>query len=336
MKKPLLVVGQGLAGTLLAEAFRAVNIPVHMMDAGDNGAASLVAAGIINPVTGKRYAMSWMYDVFFPIARETYLAIEKSLDIKIWQDKTVLKLLDDIGEYNNWVSKSGHEEYQTMMGIAQTAGKWEPYIGKDFRYGLLSGAAQVNLPLLLTAWRAKSIEEHTMFLQKVTHNEAEKLLNDYQAIVFCEGYKGIDNPFFPHLPWKPAKGEVLHIELEGNSLSIDEFPLLKHHLMVAPLADNRFWVGANYDWAFTDPLPTVPMLDYLTAELQLFMCAPYKVHAHKAGIRAATANRRPLLVRSTVHDKMFMFNGLGAKGTLLAPYWSKEMVKLVNGAIGLI
>ena len=98
----IFIVGQGLAGTLLAWNLRRRGGEVTIADADLPGSASAVAAGIINPVTGKRFVKSWRFDEFFPVARATYLALEQELGVPIWQEQPIVRLLATAEEANDW------------------------------------------------------------------------------------------------------------------------------------------------------------------------------------------------------------------------------------------
>ena len=54
-----LIVGQGLAGTVLSYQLLKNGIPHKVLDDGHLSAATLAAAGLINPITGRRYVKSW-------------------------------------------------------------------------------------------------------------------------------------------------------------------------------------------------------------------------------------------------------------------------------------
>ena len=52
--KPVLVVGHGLAGAILAQSLLMRGIRVHCVDAGIKHSASSVAAGLVNPFIGPK------------------------------------------------------------------------------------------------------------------------------------------------------------------------------------------------------------------------------------------------------------------------------------------
>ena len=57
-----------------------------IFDAPNLACASQVAAGFINPVTGKWMTESWKIDTLIPKARAFYQDIERQLGIRIYQD----------------------------------------------------------------------------------------------------------------------------------------------------------------------------------------------------------------------------------------------------------
>jgi glycine/D-amino acid oxidase-like deaminating enzyme len=88
-----LIVGQGIAGAVLAWTLQRRGVVVHVADADFPHRSSSIAAGIINPVTGKRYVKTWRYDDFFPVAKSVYQTMEAQWGVPIWHDQTILRLL---------------------------------------------------------------------------------------------------------------------------------------------------------------------------------------------------------------------------------------------------
>ena len=57
-----------------------------------------------------------------------------------------------------------------------------------------------------------------------------------------------------------------------------------------------------------------------------------KIISHKTGIRPATRDRKPFLGKHPTEESVYIFNGFGAKGVSLIPYFSELMVEhLLNG-----
>src|ERR1700761_3763466 len=75
----LLIIGQGICGSFLqAEAQRA-GLTTVVIDEERSDTASKTAAGLINPVTGRRIVKTWMIDDLLAFAREAYGQMEIEL-----------------------------------------------------------------------------------------------------------------------------------------------------------------------------------------------------------------------------------------------------------------
>ena len=104
-----LLVGQGLAGTLLAHFLQKNGQSVHIIDNAHEGAASKVAAGVINPVTGRRFVKSWMIDDLIPFAKQTYYALTKESGVPFHYETPIVRSLFNSGEETNWLIRSDEE-----------------------------------------------------------------------------------------------------------------------------------------------------------------------------------------------------------------------------------
>src|SRR5690625_7436448 len=57
-----IIVGAGLAGIHLALAMQRRGLDPLIIDQEKPSSSSTVAAGMINPITGRRFALTWVYD----------------------------------------------------------------------------------------------------------------------------------------------------------------------------------------------------------------------------------------------------------------------------------
>ncbi|HNM27974.1 MAG TPA: FAD-dependent oxidoreductase, partial [Saprospiraceae bacterium] len=79
--------------------------------------------------------------------------------------------------------------------------------------------------------------------------------------------------------------------------------------------------------------PTAGERAILRGRLADMLAAPYEIVAHRAAVRPSTKDRRPFLGLSLLDPRVALFNGLGTKGALLAPYWAQHLADhLLNGA----
>lgn len=333
-KLDYLIVGQGLAGTLLAHFLLKTGKQILLIDNYHEGAASTIAAGIINPITGRRYVKSWQIDKLIPFARQTYHEIEAALAIKFFYPNHIVRTLFNRREENDWLLRLGQEGYAPYMLGKADLGDIKDYTVPAFSYGEVQQAAQVEVNKLVANYGLYFKTQGLLLEEKFDFDalkiQAESL--NYKSytvsnIIFCEGNQAVQNPYFGHLPFNGAKGEVLIIKIPGVRLE----KLFKHRIFIVPLEGDKYWVGASYDWDFKNDKPTAEGRDFLVERLKEVLKAPFEILEHLAAIRPTVKDRRPFLGHHPKFPNLFIFNGLGTKGASLGPYWAKHMVDfLVN------
>lgn len=337
MIRDFLIIGQGLAGTLLAYFLERAGKSVHVVDRYDERSATQVAAGIINPITGRRYVKSWRVDELIPFARDTYRELEARLGISIYHERNILRALFNNREENDWLARTGEDGYKKYMldapGLEEYAEKTVP----AYSYGEVQHSAQVDVGKLANACRTYlrqqgAITEAPFGYDKLEMPGGGVRYGEIEArtAVFCEGHRACENPFFNYLPFDGAKGEVLIVRIPQANFE----KILRHRVFIVPLKDGLYWVGATYGWKYEDDAPTDEGRQYLESRLGDFLKAPFEVVEHRAAIRPAVKGRRPFLGRHPEFPQLAIFNGLGTKGASLGPYWARHMADfLANNVI---
>ncbi len=328
MKKTL-IIGQGIAGTMLAWSLRRRGCSVFIADGNLAGGSSMVAAGIINPVTGKRFVKSWRFDEFFSIAKDIYQQIELEFGISIWEDRPTLRLLGTPEEANDWAIRCVQPEYADHLGETEDAGAWGAFLKPGFRFGLIRKSARVKFPLLIDTFREKALQEGIFFEKSIDYQEVENLLLEYDRVVFCEGWRAEANPFFPESQFRVSKGEALIIrfreQIDRPTINRTPTEMIKKTMLLVPMGHGTFWVGSTYRWHFEDTLPGAEGREYILGYLHEMFEAPFEIVEHVSGIRPTMIDRRPVVGQSKLNHKVFIFNGLGTKGALLAPYFAEQL-----------
>lgn len=328
----ILLIGQGIAGTLLAWALERRGATVALAEAAHADSASRAAAGIINPVTGHRFVRSWRFEEFYPAARDTYRALEQLLGIRCWYDEGMVRVLSTTEDANEWSARLGRSGFSEYLGDSASAGDWAPLLRPGAHYGTVRLAGRVDFPLLLSAFRRRTQQQNRWLDRAVYDTEYEQLLDEYDFVICCEGYRAQLNAWFRHLPWRPSKGEALLIRFHDPRAAAIR-ALLKKKLLVAPLGDGLFWAGSPYEHHFEDPYPSPAGRRWLLEQLDDTFTASFEIEGHVAGIRPTVADRRPLIGRLPHAPRIGLFNGLGTKGALLAPFWAEAFADhLLNNA----
>ena len=117
------------------------------------------------------------------------------------------------------------------------------------------------------------------------------------AVVFCQGYQQIRNPWYPTIPDSPAKGEILRVQLSDYH---EDAVVHKGVWLVPDTFDSGkagFLVGATYDRHRLDNTPTTTGREELLTGLKQITAGTVEVIDHVAAVRAGTKRRRPVVGR---------------------------------------
>lgn len=335
MKKvDFLIVGQGIAGTLLAWFLGQANQSFFIIDKGHEQSSTKIAAGLINPITGRRFVKSWMIEELLPLAKHTYQEIERTTGLKLWSDIEVIRYFQTIAEGNNWVTKTYYEDYQHYLSEEPLKDNLNQVVFNTGGYGIVKGA-KVNVGELIKFYQRYYLEQKQLLVQEFDYKEIRIKKNgitykDIEAgkVIFCEGFAAATNPWFSHLPYESAKGEVLILNIPNLSTSY----VLKKNQFIVPVEENHFWFGSTYEWDDLTNSPTEAGKLLLQERLAEILKVDVEVVDHLAAIRPILKDRRPVLGFHQDHPQLGIFNGLGTKGTSIAPYWADKFVDhLVNG-----
>lgn len=313
MRKDVLILGQGIAGTMLAWGLEEAGIDFAIADAGPGGAASRVAAGLINPITGRRLVKTAGVEALLPVAKSAYADFGAACGSALWRDLRVHRLLVDERERRVAAEKRDRGELAPYLGSVNDDGIW------------IEGAAQVDLPALLDAGRTR--------WQAQGRWRAEEIRPEVAAasagwIIDCRGLPAAREGAFG-LPWRWSKGETIQIEVEGLAPDV----VRNDGHWVVPMPGGRAWVGATHEPDVLDREPTRAGRALLEAAAQRLLRRPFTVREHWAGVRVHLPDKRPVVGIDPAHPHRGLINGLGAKGALFAPTLARQWTDhLVRGA----
>jgi glycine/D-amino acid oxidase-like deaminating enzyme len=331
MRVDFLIIGQGLAGSLLGWELLQRGARVLLLDRGESN-ASRVAAGLINPITGMRLVKTPDVDALLPEAVACYRQLEQRFASSFYIEKPLLRLL-----------ANGRERQYAEQRCADAA--YRDYIDRfmpEDQTAPFGSLLQKRSGYLLTAPLLDRLRE--FFIARGSYREAEL---DYaeialhedgvqwrdvaaQRVVFCEGYRCRGNPWFSWLPLQPVKGEIL--TLRGAPLPDC---IVNYGQWLIPLDQDTFRIGATFERERLDEQPTASAERELLANLHKHApsIAVRAVLKHQAGVRPATQDKQPFLGAHPHRPQLAIFNGFGAKGSLAVPYYARRFADyLLQGA----
>src|SRR5574338_207171 len=333
MQLDFIIIGQGICGTWLSYFLNKEKKSFLVIDDHQSNSSSRLAAGIINPVTGRRIVKTWMIDELIPFIEVEYSEIGKYLGISAISSKTIIDFFPTPQMREAFLQRQKDESF---LQNAITNEKFRNNFNYEFGYGKIAPSFIVHLETLLPAWRklltgsGKLSEESFDLSQlKITTDYIQYKEYSAEKIIFCDGINSLSNPLFARLPFAFNKGEMLLIEAEG----IAPDHIYKKGIVLAPLqSKNIFWAGTNYIWDYKDVLPTKEFREKTEQQLQEWLKVPFKVLDHQASVRPANVERRPFVGMHPVYKNAGILNGMGSKGCSLAPFFAKQLTDhLIHG-----
>ncbi len=333
MEVDYLIIGQGLAGTLLSRSLLNAGKKVIVVDETNNASASRVAGGIVNPVTGKRLVRSWMIEELLPFALTMYRELEQELTMSLVQECSILDFYATDGEREIFNNKL--EEEKDFLHLSADGDKWQQYFRFNYGIGEIAPCLLVDLRSLIIGWRNHLSEIGSLMEHQFSWLDCEVTATGIsykdihaQKIICCEGVGGAQNPYFQMLPWSKDKGEALIASIPGLSRT----HIVKQGISIVPWQDGLFWIGAAHDWKFTDMEPTPAFRKKVELQLDYWLKLPYTIVDHIVAQRPANMERKPFVGLHPVHDSIGIFNGMGGKGVSMCPWFANEFAAhLVNG-----
>lgn len=326
MNVDFLIIGQGIAGSTLALHLVDRGKSVLVVDRQDSGSSTRVAAGLVTPLTGKGMNPAWQQERCLAEAGHFYHKLEKESGRKFFHSQPVVRLFSDEKQRQKWEGKKEEMSawakpvedlsIETPHGAIQMdAGAW-----LDTKVFLREVAERLQS---LDAWRKDDFSE-----DDVTFDSEGVHWKDVVAekIILCLGAYGLGKGgWFGNVPHRSAKGEVLTIWLDG----VDEGMRYHANGWIAPRGGGVWKAGANYNWDQLDSTPTEKGKEEILTKLSAWVttpievigheAAPIEVIGHEAGVRPIIRNSQPVVGLHPDRPQVGFFNGLGSKGTLMAP-----------------
>lgn len=323
-----LIIGQGLAGSLLAIELLQRGVHVMVIDNDHLGSASRVAAGLINPITGHRLNITDGFNHFFNTAQKHYLKLEKLLGLTLYSPLPQFRLLKNQGQFDYYQKRITQSDYESILGARYQ--DLEFFSDTGFGAIEIKQSVQINAAGLIAKARDYLISQGAYMKDKFDYTDFR--LNDRgvryrnfqaQQIVFCEGYQANNNPWLKALPFKLAKGEIIDVEL---NVANTHFLNWGNWLVPNPNGTQSFSsrLGATYEWHELTLESNEAQRRSLIESFQKQIPQEAVFGASQVGIRPATRDRKPFIGPLSELDHAYCFNGFGSKGCLTIPFYMQR------------
>ena len=326
-----IIIGQGLAGSVMAMTLIEKGKSVMVFDSPKPNTSSSVAAGIMNPITGKRMALTWMADDFFEEAHRFYTNLEGRLQAEFFYPSSIYRIFSSVSEQNDWMGKADEARYKSFASSDQINNIDNPAINNPFGSMEVKGGGRLDVPTFLEVVKKYLSEMSAYNNSEVCESEME-YINDHwvvhglsaQNVVSCTGANAW---IWDFLPFTPVKGEVL--EVEATNLNFNS--ILVGGCFVSPIANkSTYYAGATYNWDNLDTEISEEGKQDILHRMKKFVQTDVKVVSHRAGIRPTVHDRRPLVGKHPKHKNLYLLGGFGSKGVSMAPLLAESLFQTIE------
>lgn len=331
-----IVVGCGLAGIAFCEQLLLHQKSFVVLD-NKSQLSSIVAAGLYNPVTLKRFTEVWKAEEQLALALPFYANLEKKLQVKLDYNLPVYRRFTSIEEQNNWFTASDKQSLENYLS-AQLIKNENSAVIAPFGFGKVLQTGRIDTSTLIYnyieylkvrgAYLSETFDYASLDIKKDTVAYKNSIA---KQIVFAEGFGMTKNPFFNQLPLNEAKGEV--ITIKAPELKIDY--VLKSSIFVVPEGNDMYSIGATYNWDDKTHQVTEAAKIELVSKLKELITCDFDIVEQRAGIRPTVKDRRPLVGVHLRHNNIALLNGLGTRGVMIAPYVAKALYERIENGISL-
>ncbi len=330
MTADFLIVGQGVAGSVLAQTLDAHGCRVVLADAPNLPSASAVAAGIVNPLTGRNLVRTWQADALFPFLFRFYAEAEQQLGGSFFRPLPIYR------PYRSEAEKIAYARYIAEPDVAQYISQpidnqlFDGYLGQPFGGLTVWQSGWLMVTEYLEKVKAYFLEKNQYLNQFIDLNHltisdsSVKLgANRYGKVIFSDGVQSRQNPLFGWLPYNVVKGQILTVRVR-------DFPtdaIVNQGAFILPINRTTLKIGATYTWHDLDWQPSDEGRQFLEKKIADLLVVPYDVIGQQAGIRPATQDRRPFVGLHPARPTVGIFGGMGSKGVSLAPYLAETFAR---------
>jgi glycine oxidase len=323
-----LIVGQGLAGSVLAYHLKKRGASFAIVDNNHSRSATKVAAGHVDYISGKRLTLSWRAETLIPHARAFYKKLEKELGLNFFYDMPSKRLFTTQVEANVFAKKRELDTFSGFYGELIGSHDDENIIAPFGGVHVL-GSCCLDTKVFLSAM-ADYLKEHIyhaeMDYEQLDVSHDRVVFGDIVAkkVLFCNGYHVYKTPWFKDLGYRMAKGETLTLKNWG----LDDTVAYKFGRWMVPRHSGHLKCGATYEWddinTDTSEKGKLALLNHLKKH---FICQP-EIVAHEAGVRCMVKNLRPIIGYHPHFSHVGIFNGFSSKGVMMVPYFAEQWMQM--------
>ncbi|MDH3795544.1 MAG: FAD-binding oxidoreductase, partial [Flavobacteriaceae bacterium] len=232
-----------------------------------------------------------------------------------------------IEEQNRWFEAATKPDLKRFLSsdILQNANN---ALIAPYGLGNVLDTGRVDVPNLIKAYQGYldqqgkySLEIFKVSKLKISPDAIRYGNLEAKTIIWALGHRQAAFSYFDHIPLVGNKGELIIIKAPELKLS----SLIKGPVFILPIEKDFYKVGATYDRSDRSYESTSEARKLLCEQLETMISCPYEIVQQEAGIRPTVPDRRPLLGRHPQFNNLVLYNGLGSRGVLMAPWLGRHL-----------
>jgi glycine oxidase len=317
--KKALVVGHGLAGSIITHTLSQNGIETACIDSDVPNSASKVGTGLINPFIGPKLNIPNNLECCLIANNAFFDPWNKLSDIQLYFKEPLFRL------FKSNIQKKRWHELSNLTSSKKYTHSFLPseYLEKEGILCIHGGghthAMRLDIPRFL-----KLSKEVISNQGKLENREfCEEDIKDFDIIVFAEGYNVINNPWFNHLHFAPAQGEIM--EFTGSPT-----PSCSNGTWFIRSLRESFLAGSTWKHEDFESGPSKTGEIQICENLKYLDLKKFRKIGHTSGIRSCTIDRNPIIGEHPTHKNLLIFNGFGSRGTTTINYCAKLLLELIT------
>ena len=336
MPRPsLCIAGAGLAGACAA-LYLSDAYDVHVIDAEEAASgASGAAAGLVNPLMGRRATLTWRAEEAWNALTETLArarakstftgtgVLRPTTEPK--QVRFFKRAASEHPTWCDWLTDTAISERFPSVE-AHAGGLWLP------RAGAVDVPAFVRAALVRARAAGAAYTPHTRLVDWTPHDDGVEVHTEsggthttqrYDYVLCCVGQGYPSVPALQPLDLRGIKGQTLTVR---PSTPPADLPPLSGRGYAVPSEDH--WVlGSSYEHDFDDLQPSDDATRRILQKTSSMLpaLADATVQDVAVGVRVKHAPTNLPLVGPFQHRRTWVFIGLGSKGLLTAPLIARRL-----------
>ena len=304
MSPTVAIIGQGIAGSMLAWACERGGIDFVIYDAGHADAASRVGAGLVSPLTGQRLVPTWRMAEWRERALSIYRGLEVELGIAIVREMRLRRIFRDSRQRERFTRRLGRPEVAPWIEAVDGDGLW------------LRGALQVETGTLIATLRRRWLAQGRLHEHRIDVSEQVEA----ERVIWCAG--ATESAVWNHVPWERSRGEILGGRMRGLASDV----VLNDGKWLLPWGDDRVRVGATFDRGDLTAAFRADGRRVLMDAAERLGTGWLEEPTSMVGFRTTVPDRRPVVGWRQGDQRTGILGGLAAKGALWAPVLAAQWV----------